>query len=168
MINISTLLTMQRRIFGICPNCHDFFRLSDCKIFSKKKPLLDWKDKIDREHDQLDSLAEKIKEQEDAIREKGREKGRRIADRTIKKIDPIFYPRKLNPDDAKVIFHPIDYIIFNGMKSKEPMENIILLDREVRMREHKKIQRSIQKVINHDRYEWLTIKVEDDGKVCTQ
>lgn len=166
MIDISRLLTLQRRIFGVCPNCNDFFRLSDCRIYSKKKPLLDWKDKIERENEKIDSLEEKISEMESELREKAREKGRRIAERVIKKIDPIFFPRKLNPDDAKVIFHPIDYVVFNGMKSKEPMKNIVLLDRETRISAHKKIQRSIETVINHERYEWLTIKVEDDGKVC--
>lgn len=167
MIDISRLLTLQRRIFGICPHCNDFFRLSDCKIYSKKKPLLDWKDKIERESNKIDSLEEKINEMKKELQEKARKKGRRMANRVIKKIDPIFFPRKLNPDDAKVIFHPIDYIVFNGMKSKE-LKNIVLLDRETRISAHKKIQRSIEKVINHERYEWLTIRVEDDGKVCTE
>ena len=165
MIDISRLLTLQRRIFGICPNCNDFFRLSDCKIYSKKKPLLDWKDKIERESEKIDTLQLKISEMEGELREKAREKGRRMANRVIKRIDPIFFPRKLNPDDAKVIFHPIDYVVFNGMKSKE-LKNIVLLDRETGTSTHKKIQRSIESTIDHERYEWLTIRVEDDGKVC--
>jgi predicted Holliday junction resolvase-like endonuclease len=165
MIDISKFLTLQRRIFGICPNCNDFFRLSDCRIYSKKKPLLDWKDKIDRESEKIDSLEEKINEMKKELQEKAREKGRRIANRVVKKIDPIFFPRNLNPDDAKVIFHPIDYVVFNGMKSKE-LKNIVLLDRETKISTHKKIQRSIESTITHERYEWLTIKVEDDGKVC--
>jgi len=168
MIDISRLLTVQRRIFGICPHCNDFFRLSDCKIYTKKKPLLDWKDKIERESERIDSLQLKISEMEGELREKAREKGRRNAERAIKKIDPIFSPRKLNPDDAKVIFHPIDYVVFNGMKSREPMKNIVLLDRETGNSSHKKIQRSIESTINHERYAWLTIRVEEDGKVCTE
>jgi predicted Holliday junction resolvase-like endonuclease len=167
MIDISKLLTIQRRIFGICPNCNDFFRLSDCKIYTKKKPLLDWKDKIERENEKIDSLEEKIIEMKKELQEKAREKGRRMANRVVKKIDPIFFPRKLNPDDAKVLFHPIDYIVFNGMKSKD-LKNLILLDRVTRESAHKKIQRSIEKTIDHERYEWLTIRVKDDGKVCTE
>jgi len=168
MTSISKLLTLQRRIFGICPHCNDFFRLSDCKIYTKKKPLLDWKDKIERESEKIDSLEEKIIEMKKELQEKAREKGRRIANRVVKKIDPIFFPRKLNPDDAKVIFHPIDYIVFNGMKSREPMKNIVLLDRKTRISSHKKLQRSIENTINHERYEWLTMRVDDDGKVCTE
>jgi predicted Holliday junction resolvase-like endonuclease len=167
MIDISKLLTLQRRIFGICPHCNDFFRLSDCKIYSKKKPLVDWKDKLEREGEKIDSLEEKIMEMKKELQEKGREKGRRMANRVVKKIDPIFFPRKLNPDDAKVIFHPIDYVVFNGMKNKD-LINIVLLDRETGSSSHKKIQKSIENTINHERYEWLTIRVKDDGNVCTE
>ncbi len=81
-----------------------------------------------------------------------------------KKIDPIFTPRKLNPDDAKVIFHPIDYIVFNGMKENS-LKNIVLLDREAKISEHRKIQRSIEKVIGTGNYEWQTLRVMDDGKI---
>jgi hypothetical protein len=35
-----------RQIFGICPECNNFFRLSDCKIFLKKRPVPDWMDEI--------------------------------------------------------------------------------------------------------------------------
>ena len=168
MIDFSRLLTLQRRIFGICPHCNDFFRLSDCHLSTKKKPLLDWKDKMEREIVRIDSLHMKIDEIEGDLREKAREEGRRIAEKAISKIDPIFFPRKLNPDDAKVIFHPIDYVVFNGMKSREPMKNIVLLDRETGTESHKKIQKSIESTINHERYEWLTIRVEDDGNVCTE
>jgi predicted Holliday junction resolvase-like endonuclease len=168
MIDVSRFLTLQRRIFGICPHCNDFFRLSDCKIYTKKKPLLDWKDKIERESERTDSLEEKINEMKKELQEKAREKGRRIANRVVKKIDPVFFPRKLNPDDAKVIFHPIDYVVFNGMKSKEPMKNIVLLDRVTGILSHKRLQKSIERSINHERYGWLTIRVKDDGKICTE
>lgn len=51
----------QRQIFGVCPKCQDFFRLSDCKIYIKKKPLADWMDKITLEEDRLDGLEELVR-----------------------------------------------------------------------------------------------------------
>ena len=167
MIGISRLLNLQQRIFGVCPHCDDFFRLSDCKIYMKKKPRLDWKDKIELEIEKLDNFQQEIDDISGELRNKAREEGRRLANQAISKVDPIFYPRKLNPDDAKVIFHPIDYVVFNGMKSKE-LKNIILFDRKTGNSTHKKLQKSIESTINHERYEWLTIRVEDDGKVCTE
>jgi predicted Holliday junction resolvase-like endonuclease len=73
--------------------------------------------------------------------------------------------RKLNPDDAKVIFHPIHYIVFNGMKAPEPIKNIILLDRKEKGKDHRGLQRSIEKVVEHENYEWQTLRVQEDGKI---
>jgi predicted Holliday junction resolvase-like endonuclease len=49
------------------------------------------------------------------------------------------------PDDAKIIFHPIDYVVFDGMK-KESIKNIILLDRQEKGTDHRALQRSIEKL----------------------
>ena len=156
---------LQRQIFGICPKCEDFFRLSDCKIFIKKKPLADWMDKITLEEDRLDGLEERLEEKKKDLQEKAQEKGRKRAQLAVKKIDPIFTPGNLNPDDAKVIFHPIDYIIFNGMKAPEPIKNIILLDRQTKDGDHRALQKSIEKVVEHENYEWQTLRVQEDGKI---
>lgn len=68
--------TLQRQLFGICPSCGDFFRLSDCKVFVKKKPVSDWMDGLDLKKEKLDQLTEKLNEKEEGLREKTREKGR--------------------------------------------------------------------------------------------
>jgi len=157
--------SLQRQIFGICPKCSDFFRLSDCNIFLKRKPVPDWMDEIIKEKGRLTDLEEKLEEKKGELQEKARERGRKLAQKAIKKIDPVFAPRKLNPDDAKVIFHPIDYIVFNGMKAPEPIKNIILLDREAKDGNHRSIQWSIEKVIEHENYEWQTLRVQENGKI---
>ena len=156
---------LQRQIFGICPKCQDFFRLSDCKIFLRKKPIPDWMDKIGLEHEKFDKVEERLEEEKEEIRDKAREKGRRLAQLTIKKIDPVFTPRKLNPDDAKVIFHPIDYVVFNGMKEAESIKNIIFLDRRAKGTDHRTIQKSIERVVERENYEWQTLRVQEDGKI---
>ena len=155
---------LQRQIFGICPKCQDFFRLSDCKIYIKKKPLADWMDKITLEKGRLDGLEEKLEEKKEHLQEKAREAGRKLAQRAVKKIDPVFTPHKLNPDDAKVIFHPIDYVVFDGMK-KESIKNIILLDRQEKGTDHRALQKSIEKVVERENYEWQTLRVQEDGKI---
>lgn len=136
--------SLQRQIFGICPECQDFFRLSDCNIFLKKKPIPDWMDEIIKEKERLTGLEEKLEEKRGKLQKQAREKGRKLAQKAIKKIAPVFAPRKLNPDDAKVIFHPIDFIVFNGMKIPGSIKNIVLLDREVKDTNHRAIQRSIE------------------------
>ena len=85
----------------------------------------------------------------------------------MKKVDPIFAPRKLNPDDAKVMFHPIDYVVFSGLKNG-PIKNIILLDREAKEQSHRRIQESIQRVIDWGNYEWQTLRVNNSGEIKTE
>jgi predicted Holliday junction resolvase-like endonuclease len=162
---ITNFFGLQRQIFGICPKCQNFFRLSDCKIYSKKKPVIDWMDKIDLENERLAKLQEKLDDEEEEIRKIEREKGRLEAQRVIKKIDPIFAPRKLAADDAKVLFHPIDYVVFNGMNSEKATKNIVLLDKQTTNAAHKKIQESIERAINREKYEWQTLRVEKDGSI---
>jgi predicted Holliday junction resolvase-like endonuclease len=156
---------LQRQIFGICPNCGDFFRLSDCKIFIRKRPAPDWMDKITLQENRLTELEEKLEEKKGELQEKARGKGRRLAQKVIEKIDPVFAPRKLNADDAKVIFHPIDYIVFKGMKDNDSIKGILLLDRQAKDGNHRAIQRSIEKVVEHENYEWQTLRVQEDGRI---
>lgn len=164
-INIMKYFGLQRQIFGICPKCRQFFRLSDCKIFPKKKPVPDWMDKITKEEERLDRIEEKLAEKEEELREKARERGRQDAQLIARKIDPVFTRRKLNPDDAKVLFHPIDFIVFNGMKENK-FRNIFLLDRH--RAGDQALQESIRKVVERERYEWQTLRVSEEGKISVE
>ena len=155
-----------RQIFGVCPHCGEIFRLSDCKLYQKKKPAVDWKEKIDNEILRLDDLEERLEEKIEKAKEAAREVGRQKANRLVKKIDPIFRPLKLNPDDAKVIFHPIDFVVFNGMKAgNDSIKNIILLDKHNKTSEDLQIQKSIEKAVDKSNYEWLTLRVDERGQI---
>lgn len=163
--DILKFFSLQRQIFGICPNSEQFFRLSDCKVYIKTRPTKDWMDNFDLESKRLDVMEARIGEKEEALREKAREKGRKEANRLVRKIDKVFTPRKLNPDDAKVVFHPIDYIVFNGMKNGDSIRNIVLLDRQTRSSAHRRLQYSIEKTIERGNYDWLTLRVLEDGSI---
>ncbi len=165
--DILKFFALHRQIFGICPRCGDFFRLSDCSIFLKRRPSLDWMDKINLKYERLDKVEEKLQEKEEELREKAREKGRQRAELAVKKIDLVFTPRKLSPDDAKVIFHPIDYVVFNGMKTGS-MKNIVLLDRQAKQAVRQTIQKSIERVVERENYEWLTLQVQENGEIRVQ
>ena len=155
---------IQRQIFGVCPCCGAIFRLSDANVYIKKKPVPDWMDKFEKSTVRLDKTEEKINLEEGEIRETAREKGRVAAVKTTKKIDTIFYPNKYNPDDVKVMFHPVDFVIFNGMK-KNDITNLVLFDREVKERSQKTLQKSIEKTVSKENYEWITMHVSEDGSV---
>jgi predicted Holliday junction resolvase-like endonuclease len=110
----------QRRIFGLCPRCGDIFRLSACEIQGGRRSTAhkrDWFDEINREMEKIEEASERLDLQENIIREKARAIGRKNAGAAIRKIDKLFRPRRMEPDEAKVIFHPVDYVVFRGMKN---------------------------------------------------
>jgi predicted Holliday junction resolvase-like endonuclease len=156
---------IQRNIFGVCPRSTQLFRLSDCRVYLKTKPKKDWMDRLHLESQRLDRVEERLDEKEEHLREIARKKGRQLAQRAVRRIDPVFTPRRLNPDDAKVVFHPIDYVVFDGMKNSETMKGIILLDREPKSPDRCRLQRSIRRVIEGEKFEWITIRVGEDGSI---
>ena len=83
--DIFKYFALQRQIFGVCPKCNDFFRLSDSRVFLKKKPVPDWMDRVEKEEERLSRLEEKLAEKEDMLREKAREKGRVLAQKKRKR-----------------------------------------------------------------------------------
>lgn len=161
--NLLKFFQLQRQIFGVCPHSGNVFRLSDCQIYVKKKPSPDWLQQIEVSQRRIDNAEEKLNEREAGIREKARIVGRNEATKMVKKIDKLFHPLKLNPDDSKVIFHPIDFIVFNGMKTGY-LKNIIFLDK-AQSKSDMRLQKSIKKVIEKKNYEWITLRVEENGAI---
>jgi predicted Holliday junction resolvase-like endonuclease len=115
----------------------------------------------------LDQASEKLDEKEESIRENARTAGRDEANRVVTKIDKIFKPRRINPDDSKVIFHPVDFIIFNGMKAGT-MKNLILMDKPQKTLNEKRLQRSIIRAVEKEKYEWVTLRIEDNGNISEE
>ena len=154
----------QRQIFGVCTCCGELFRLSDCKVYRKEAPLSDWMEKLEKQSAALDRLEEKLDEKMEILKEKAREAGRKDADKLIKKVDPVFAPLKLNPDDAKVVYQPVDFVVFNGMKAKD-LKNLVVLDGANKPNELLHIQDSIATTIEKNNLEWVTVSVGVDGAI---
>ena len=154
---------LQRQIFGVCPHSGRVFRLSECQIYDKKKPEPDWLQQIEAAQERIDRAGEKLDDREAGIREEARQAGRKEADKLVRKIDKTFRPLKLNPDDAKVLFHPVDFIVFNGMKAGN-LKNLVLMDKD-KGHADKRLQQSIRNVVERQQYEWITLRVEDNGQI---
>lgn len=166
--DIVRFFAIQRNIFGLCPCCGEIFRLSDCRVYLRTKPQKDWMDILESKDNRLDRKEEKIDEIEEALREQARAAGRRMARRAITRIDPVFAPRHLNADDAKVLFHPVDYVVFCGMKESGIVKEIVLLDRKAEAPKRRRVQRSIEKVVEAGKYDWLTVRVQNDGTIVEE
>lgn len=151
-------------ILGICPCCGEVFRLSDAHLFVKgKKPGSEF-DKIDRAFVSLARAEEKLDDMEDELREAAREKGRRQAKRKLKKIDPVFSGQGIDPQDVKVIFHPVEYVVFEGL-NKDRFRQISLMAHRPTSREHERVQDSVKKAVRKGNVEFYTLKVAADGGI---
>lgn len=155
-----------RQTFCHCPNCDETYRLSNSVLFEDKRPNLDWLDKIEREIEKLESQEKAMKVKIAKAKNDATLQGRIEADEHIAQFDTLFAPLGLSPNDAKVHFHPIDYIVFNGMNSLDgKIKNIVLLDRK---ENSGSLQESLAKCIHDERYDFLTIKIKNDGMVIEE
>lgn len=159
---------LQRSVFGVCPRSGELFRLSDCRIYFKKRPVPDWMDKLDRENEKLEKFEERLSQKEKVLRGIAQNKGYQRALRVVKRVDPVFTPKKINPDDAKVLFHPIDYVVFDGLKKSSSVKNVILLDNKSKSSEQGGIQKSIEKTVERGAYEWMTLRVQENGEIRSE
>ena len=167
---IVAFFSLHRQIFGTCPRpgCGEVFRLSDCHPYLRKRPVNDWLDALEQMDERLATLEEKLEDKAEEIRTEARKRGRRLAQKAVRRIDPIFTPRKLNPDDAKLLFHPIDYVVFNGMKERGQITSVILLDRQGTTSEQLQLQDSIQETVEKGRLDWETLRVGNDGSITVE
>lgn len=157
-----------KETYSDCARAAELFRLSDCRVYLRTKPQKDWMDILEAKDGRLDREEERTDEIEEALRRKARAAGRRMAQRTIRRIDPVFAPRRPNADDAKVLFHPVDYVVFSGMNESGTIREILFLDRETKAPKRRRLQRSIEKVVEAGKYDWLTIRVQNDGTIVEE
>ena len=48
---------------------------------------------------------------------------------------------------------------------KNEIKNLVLFDRKVKSKENKALQKSIEKTISKENYEFITMQVSEDGEV---
>jgi predicted Holliday junction resolvase-like endonuclease len=154
-----------RRILALCPCCGELRRVSDLRLKSKAKAVKTWLDKYDSDSQQLAYKELAFGEQEEKLRQEAIEKGRKKAEKAfIKALCPSLRKLKLNPYDVKPIFHPIDFIAFNGMTTQEEISDILLLARE-QCAMLDPIRKQIKKAVNAYKYEWQVARIDDSGNI---
>jgi hypothetical protein len=54
------------------------------------------------------------------------------------------------------------------MKSKDCLKDLIFLDRKTKTKEHRKIQKSLERTVTKGNYEWITLRVSEEGVVTEE
>lgn len=163
-MNLLDVFDQQKRIYGICPCCGEPFRLSDTTLYTKTAPPKTVFEKMDDERARLDRQAERFDAREEEIREEARRLGQIEARRRLRTIAPFFVARKIDPHDVKLLFHPVEYVVFRGMQT-DRCASVDFIDHPARSRERERIQRSLDHAIRAGNLEWQTFRIGDDGRV---
>ncbi len=154
-----------RKILAVCPCCGELRRVSDLRLKSKAEAEKTWLDEFDADSRKLSDKEQKFEEKEATLREEAAEKGRKIAEKQFQKaICPSLQKLKLNPYDVKAIFHPIDFIAFNGMTNQEEISDILLLARE-QCATLAPIRKQIKKAVDAYKYEWQVARINNTGNI---
>jgi predicted Holliday junction resolvase-like endonuclease len=180
MNNLLLFIDNLQNILGYCPCCGNVFLLTDAKlIFTEKsennsdygkylikqKELENFEQQIEKMQNNLERLEEKHKIIMENIIEKAREAGRKKAKAKLKKLDPTFSGRKIDPQDVKVIFDPIEYVVFNGMHSGNGVKHIELIGRSSKTKRDENIEKNITKAIKAGNYQFEVLRIDSEGNI---
>ena len=160
-----------QEVLAICPCCGEIFRLVEGKfIFPQKRPktceyleLIAFKEKLSNEEDRLASAEERFEEKLGEQRQQLIEQGRREAKKKLKKIDPTFSAKDIDPQDVKVIFDPVEYLIFHGLNSEDGVDLVEFISRSPASKTQEAIVKSIDKTIRDGDVDFETLHMRDDG-----
>ena len=85
----------------------------------------------------------------------------------LKRVVPTFADRKLNPQDIKTVFHPIDFVVFDGLKN-DKVDRVLFLDRKTEDASRASIQESITNAIGTESVSWETLRVSETGTITRE
>lgn len=168
---LNTVNGMQE-ILGVCPCCGELFRLVEAKfLFPMKTPrtceyldLIAFEREVADHHDRLtaaeDRFDERLRQQREALVMEGRRK----AKKRLRKIDPVFSARGIDPQDVKVIFEPVEYVIFHGLNSTG-VTSLEFVSRPPESRSQEITVGAVDRAIRKGNVEFETLHLRDDGSL---
>jgi predicted Holliday junction resolvase-like endonuclease len=164
MENLPKVFDELNSILVFCPCCGEINRVSETRPYLKgAKPHTRF-DQLDAESRALDRIEEKLDERLQRLREKAQERGWKKARGRLRKLDPTFYGSGLEPQDVKVIFDPVEYVVFDGM-TKNALRQVLLMGQHAANSSQERIQTSLQQTLKKGNVEFVTLRVTDNGTV---
>jgi predicted Holliday junction resolvase-like endonuclease len=159
-------------ILVICPCCGELLRVAELSLRYTGKfertvldDLRQHEKRIEKKQEALDRQLDRFEEKEAALRQAAAERGRNRMKRLIRRIDPSIGKLKYDPQDIKVIAHPVDLIVFDGLNSGgSHIKNIIFIARS-KVQTYKGMRRSLARTLEKGKFLWETVQVSVEGKV---
>jgi predicted Holliday junction resolvase-like endonuclease len=166
MDNLLFMFQSSRRILCVCPCCGDIVRLSDLSLSYKGKSYKTWMDTYERKIMTLETKTEKFEEKEQEIRDKAAERGRKkVEERICGMMCNEIAKLKYNPYDIKAIWHPVDFVVFDGMNNEDSISDITFLSRKIDDPNLNKVREMVKECVVKKKYEWMVARISIDGKM---
>jgi len=157
-------------ILVICPCCREILRLADLRFRYVGKFEITFLDELrkteralDRREDKMCKMEARFDDTEETLREKARQKGRKAVEKKILGIDPALKKIKSNPKDIKVIAHPVDLVVFDGLNDGG-LKKILFVNR-CKRRNKRSFCKHLENALSKKRYLWETVKIKQDGAI---
>jgi len=159
-----------QEILAICPCCGHIFRLVEGKFIFPEKPaescfyldLVSLENKVSVEDQHLNAAEERFEAALEQQKEVLWKRAQKRAKRRLKKIDPVFSARNIDPQDAKLIFDPVEYVIFHGLSS-ERVQNLEFVIRHPNSKRAEVTTNSIIKSIKNGDVSFELLRMKNDG-----
>jgi predicted Holliday junction resolvase-like endonuclease len=155
------------QLMGVCPCCGELFYVSEARPYYDGQKPQSALDRFRVEERRLEQAEQKLDEIESALRQTAAKAGLQATKRLLRKIDPVFSGAGYDPQDVKVIFNPVTYVVFDGI-SQRNLSRIQLLARPPQNRATERIQNSIEQAVTRGNVEFRTLRVDRGGRVQLQ
>jgi predicted Holliday junction resolvase-like endonuclease len=169
MSNLLNFLQSFRTILCVCPCCGDIVRLSDLHLRLKGVAPRTWLDTYESKSNGIEEKETAFEQREQELRHAAVERGRKKVPKLVCKcIDNDIAELKYHPYDIKAVYHPVDFVVFNGLDRKETLDDITFLSRKTSSEMLRKIRASVQSAIRKEKYDWKVARVSISGEVTLE
>lgn len=155
------------RIVTVCPECDSIFYLSEARPYLTGAQPKSVVDRLRAAARRLDREEEALALMEDEVRARSHTSGRKAAKEMLKKIDPLFSGAGIDPQDVKVIFHPVSYVVFQGL-AEDNLRKVTLLANAPEDTATERVHTSIDQAITKGNCEFKVLRVDAGGQVTSE
>jgi predicted Holliday junction resolvase-like endonuclease len=155
------------QLIGVCPCCGEVFYLYEAHPYHEGQKPHSPPDRLRAEERRLEQTEQRLDELEWKFRDRAARAGLRATKRVLRKIDPVFSGAGYDPQDVKVAFNPVTYVVFNGL-AKGNVTEIRLLANPSQSRVAEQAQSSIERTVIGGNFEFRTLHVDGRGIIATR
>lgn len=146
----------------MCPRCGAVHRLNELALASRGEHETDWLDELRSQRQTLEQALAGLEDQRrKLVTEARRRAEQEELPQLLRRAAPAFAGTNIDPRDVRILFHPVEFAVFEGMNAEDGVQGVTLLH----MGRGGPLVEGIAAAVEHGNVGWRTIRVDDDGNV---